>query len=77
MRTAIEDKYLANNLTAQLKMISDTYSTDKKDLIDKALNHVVSVRDMEGNGFFDWATDDVDLDGLEDRIKMVFGKHRG
>lgn len=75
VRTAIEDKDLAKNFAAQLKMISDAYSTGKKDVIDNALNHVTSVREMDGNGLFDWATDDVDLDGLKDRIKKVFGKH--
>ncbi|MDE9450431.1 hypothetical protein J3R80_08120 [Aliiroseovarius sp. Z3] len=76
VRTTIEDKDLAKSLAAQLKMISDAYSTGKKDVIDNALNRVTSVREMDGNGLFDWVTDDVDLDGLEDRIKKVFGKHQ-
>lgn len=76
MRTTIEDKDLAKILAAQLKMISDVYSAGKKDVIDNALNRVTSVREMDGNGLFDWVTDDVDLDGLKERIKKIFGKHQ-
>lgn len=76
MRTTIEDKDLAKRLAAQLKMISDAYSAGKKDVIDNALNRVTSVREMDGNGLFDWVTDDVDLDGLKERIKKIFGKHQ-
>lgn len=53
MRQKMRDDRLAGDISAQLKLISDAYTTGVASEIDQALARVVEIRRMEKTGLQD------------------------
>lgn len=54
MKNEISDYELAEDMAAQLKIITDGYKIGTRCAIDDALNYVTGVRRMKSNGVLDW-----------------------
>lgn len=54
MKPEMSDENLADDLNAQLKVITDAYASGDQNEIEQALNWVSGVRRMKAQGLYDW-----------------------